>query len=304
MHDKINYVYTAFPHLGAAYFGTHGLVAELKRTGRLHYEYNTQGGDFINEEELVKYPILFMNGHTLGKVLDVAKDQFRANYHSESYFTRHGKVVGSGNLLMERQNQFDIIFYCAEADADRFSIPSVFCSVWADTNVMYPMERETSKRLFFMGGLSGREDFLMQDRRGDIVRQQTEFHKDPFTNVMRYTDLMANYLHIVNPPGRLYNGVTGRIYEILACGRLCYQFYNPDTMFRTLKEFEDGKHVVYFKTMDELLDKYEYYKSHEAEAWEIAKAGHQKFLDGHTQVHRAEFLVNEILDRANCRVGV
>lgn len=295
MYDKINFVYTAYPHLGAAYFGTYGLVAALKRIGKLHYAFNTRGSEFLDKQELQKYPIFYMNGHTLGPLIEAGGNQFKANFHSESMYTRHGTLDMSGKLLRERENMFDLMFVCADSDLNSYTTKTIFMSPWADTNVMYPIQREVKNELFFMGGKSGREDFLNEDKDNRIVRQQTEFDVDPIVNVNRYTQLMSNYLHIVNPPGRAYNGVTGRLWEILACKRLCYQYSNPDTMFKTLEEFEDGKHIVYFKDMAELYEKHDYYLNHIDEAWAIAEEGHCRFLQRHTELHRANFLVNHIL---------
>lgn len=303
MYDKINFVYTAFPHLGSAYFGTHGLEKALRKIGKLHYGFNVRGTEFLNTEELQKYPILYMAGHTQGKLhfLEAAGKQFKATFQSESFFTRHGKLDASSELIREREHMFDMLFTVADTDTNLYSIPTVFCSPWADTTVMYPINYHLpfSDELICVGGRDGREDFLKADKKKLIRMMNTEWHADPVINVKRYTELMGRHMHFVNPPGRYYNGVTGRMWEILACKRLCFQYFNEFTMFKTLAEFKDKEDIVYFKTIDELEYKHHYYLKHLDEGMNIAESGHKKFLLGHTEAHRAKFLADTILAMAN-----
>lgn len=70
-------------------------------------------------------------------------------------------------------------------------------------------------------------------------------------------------------------------------------------MFKTLSEFKDGEHVVYFKTIDELQYKHDYYLKNMEEGLRIAENGHKQFLIGHTQDIRANFLADSILAMAN-----
>jgi spore maturation protein CgeB len=50
--------------------------------------------------------------------------------------------------------------------------------------------------------------------------------------------------------------------------------------------FEDGKHLVTYKTMDEAIDKARYYLVHSDEREAIAKAGMEYTLSHHTYQHR------------------
>lgn len=303
MYDKINLVYTAFPHLGSAYLGTFGMEKALRKLGRLHYSFNTRGKEFINPEELSKYPVLYMNGCNQGnlKVIEAAGSQFKASFQSESFFTRHGKPDTSSTLIREREKLFDLIFTPADTDTNIYRVPTLHCLAWADTSVMYPLNHHLpfNEKLLFIGNRDGREDFLKQDKKKIIDVRNTEYIDNPALNAKRYTELMGKYLHCVNPPGRYFNGVAGRMFEILACKRLCFQFYNEFTMFKTLAEFKDGEHIIYFKTIDELEYKHEYYLKHLEEGFNIAENGNKVFLNGHTETHRANFFADSILAMAN-----
>ncbi len=52
--------------------------------------------------------------------------------------------------------------------------------------------------------------------------------------------------------------------------------------------FEDGKHLVTYKTLDEMVEKARYYIEHDDEREKIAKAGYDEFISKHTYKHRIE----------------
>ncbi len=130
--SKINFVFKTFPHLGSSYFGGFGLEQELKRKGFLNYSYNVSSNDFINEEELQKYPVVFMRGGMsgMGKAIDACGKQFKVSFESESYYSRHGKIDDPG--IKDRLKRFDLVFTCAESDLNSFNPKTLFCPVWAD----------------------------------------------------------------------------------------------------------------------------------------------------------------------------
>lgn len=81
-----------------------------------------------------------------------------------------------------------------------------------------------------------------------------------------------------------------RCFEATATGAFLLTEWIP-----TLDQcFEDGKHLVTFKTMDEAVDKARYYLEHEDEREEIARAGMEHTLSHHTYRHRAEVILKTI----------
>jgi hypothetical protein len=81
-----------------------------------------------------------------------------------------------------------------------------------------------------------------------------------------------------------------RCFEATATGAFLLTEWVP-----TLNEcFEDGKHLVAYKTMDEAVEKARYYLEHEDEREAIAKAGMEHTLANHTYRHRAERMLAEI----------
>lgn len=75
-----------------------------------------------------------------------------------------------------------------------------------------------------------------------------------------------------------------RVFEALSTGSFLLTNYIP-----TLGElFKDGKHLVTYKTLDEMVEKAKYFLEHEEEREKIAKAGYEEFTSNHTYKHRIE----------------
>lgn len=83
-----------------------------------------------------------------------------------------------------------------------------------------------------------------------------------------------------------------RTFEALACKRLLLTEDIPAVR----DHFEDGKHLVLFKTIDEAVDKAKYYLAHDDERNAIAEAGYREFLDKHTYLHRAKEILKVCLN--------
>lgn len=78
----------------------------------------------------------------------------------------------------------------------------------------------------------------------------------------------------------LNNDINFRVFETLACGAMLI----TDKVFNNGMEelFEDGKHLVTFETEDELIEKINYYISHDEERERIAKSGQRHVLKYYT----------------------
>lgn len=79
-----------------------------------------------------------------------------------------------------------------------------------------------------------------------------------------------------------------RVQEVLSTGSFLLTNWIP-----TLGElYEDGKHLVTYKTLDEMVEKTKYYLEHEDEREKIAEAGHKHFVENHTYKHRVETILS------------
>ncbi len=60
--------------------------------------------------------------------------------------------------------------------------------------------------------------------------------------------------------------------------------------------FEDGKHLVLYRTLDEMVEKAKYYLAHDDEREKIAQAGYEEVMKKHTMVHRVSRIVEEFVN--------
>lgn len=75
-----------------------------------------------------------------------------------------------------------------------------------------------------------------------------------------------------------------RVFETLSTKSFCLTNWIP-----TIEElFEDGKHLVLYKTLDEAVDKAKYYIAHDEEREKIAQAGFEEVRAKHTFRHRVQ----------------
>lgn len=288
----INYLYNESKMLGSAYMCTVGLGIELERQGLLHYKYDTVGSEFINEEEFQKYPIFYIRGFLQGRMPHVIAGgtQFKATLQSESFYTRHGKIDPSSTMIREREHHFGLMITFAESDLNMYRIPTVWMPSWADTTVLDDIGTPEYDQLGFIGNAQGREDWLNKNKHGIILHKQTELHRSALVNANRYTELMNKFKILVALPGRSFNSMTGRVWEIMACRRLCLAYYNPDTMFKHIQFFKDGEDFITYQTYDEMIDKYQYYIKRPDEIWRIATNGYNKIRKECNQESAARFI--------------
>lgn len=301
MIDKINFLYNESMQLGSGYMCTKGLAEAFKRIGVLNYSFNTTGPEFLNEEEFQKYPIFYVRGFLQGRMPFVTAGgaQKKITLQSESFYTRHGKMDSSSAMIREREKLFDLMITFAETDVNLYKIPTIWMPSWADITVLDDLYPPQYDKLGFIGGMPGREDWYRKDKNKIIMHKQTELHRDPLINAQRYTELICKFKILVAPPGRFFNSMTGRTFEILACKRLCLSYLNPDTMFEHMKLFQDGVDLVYWSTFEEMEEKYNYYLKHTDEAAQIAENGYNKVRKYFNQDIMAQFIADNMLALSN-----
>jgi len=82
-----------------------------------------------------------------------------------------------------------------------------------------------------------------------------------------------------------------RNFEAMATGSFLLTNWIP-----TIEElFEDGKHLVLYRTLDEMVDKAKYYLAHDEERERIAQAGYEEVMARHTIQHRVSAILDEFM---------
>ena len=81
-----------------------------------------------------------------------------------------------------------------------------------------------------------------------------------------------------------------RVFEVMGAGGFLLTNWVP-----TIEEvFEDGKHLVLYRSLDEAVDKAKYYLTHDSQREKIAQAGFEEVMRHHTIDHR----IKRILEAA------
>jgi len=87
-----------------------------------------------------------------------------------------------------------------------------------------------------------------------------------------------------------YKEVTRRIFEGMLANRMVIAD-RPDKDTRIDLIFEEGKEIVYFDSLDDCIDKVNYYTNNELERLKIAQAGYNKVMKYHTATTRVKSLL-------------
>lgn len=80
-----------------------------------------------------------------------------------------------------------------------------------------------------------------------------------------------------------------RVFEVMGTGSFLLTNWIP-----TIEEhFEDGKDLVLYRSLDEMVDKAKYYLAHDEERERIAQAGYEKVMKHHTIQNRVDVILSE-----------
>lgn len=108
--------------------------------------------------------------------------------------------------------------------------------------------------------------------------------------VERLAALYADAKIVVNCAADFLRTINMRLFEGMGCGALVVTDWVPDQE----RLFEDGKHYVIYRDVDDLLAKLDYYLARLDLAQQIATAGYRHAMARHTYEHRARELLEII----------
>lgn len=81
-----------------------------------------------------------------------------------------------------------------------------------------------------------------------------------------------------------------RVFEALSTGSFLLTNWIPTLEYL----FDDGKHLITYDTLDEMVELVHYYLEHEEEREKIAQAGYEQLINNHTYKHRVEKILSVI----------
>lgn len=92
----------------------------------------------------------------------------------------------------------------------------------------------------------------------------------------------------------MLDDVNMRTFEAMATGSFLMTNWIP-----TIEElFEDGKHLVLYRSEEEMIDKAKYYLKHDDEREKIAQAGHEEVMAKHTIQHRVDKILSVVMEKS------
>ena len=204
-------------------------------------------------------------------------------------------------VIKKREKHFNLYFTPVEEDIDKyFGKPCYWFPSWAHTEILDDISTPVSNKLGFIGAIRGKRiDFFSQDKNNIIEFANTSFKDDFLENTKKLCQLINRYKYLVCPVGVRIQAMPGKVFEYLACKRLCFCYLNEEYMFKSKSLFEDGKEIVYFKTFSDLEEKYRYYLKNHKEAEQIAERGYEKVRKYHNADVRAKWFAKIVLHHAN-----
>lgn len=81
-------------------------------------------------------------------------------------------------------------------------------------------------------------------------------------------------INVYVTPRAIRTGIPARVLEIMACKGFVLTNYQEDLA----REFEEGRHLEMYRSLDELIEKCDYYLEHEDKRASIAQRGYEKVL--------------------------
>lgn len=202
------------------------------------------------------------------------------------------KIWGDREAIIEILIPFvDKMFITDETWRRRHNYKNVYClrqGIGTENTSLGQFKPELETEIAFVGTVYGdREKFVknLKEKYGEKVRVFGNiFNRDLY-------DLMASTKIVVAPdsPGDDFYW-SSRVYMILGSGGFLLH-----SKAEGLKdEFQDKKHLVYYKDFDDMCKKIDYYLVHNASRKKIQMAGYEKCINEFTYETRCSTLLTKL----------
>lgn len=211
-------------------------------------------------------------------------------YWASDTHINNGKPGDSYPYRLSMAKKADIVFCAQKRACEEMKRDGVANPIWLPHAVepqAYPKFDLLSKRydVCFVGHVNSknREDFL--DR---MFGEFPNFYygQQLFEAAARKYAETKVVLNI-----SMADDLIMRVFEVMATGSFLLTNWVP-----TIEElFEDGKHLVLYKSLDEAVDKAKYYIKHDSEREKIAQAGYEHVIKNHTIQKRVDVILEEFL---------
>lgn len=155
---------------------------------------------------------------------------------------------------------------------------------FADTRVQYPLATKAEYVAVTTRGRGGSAflDQLTDWSDGAIGNKNG-------LNAVEHTEFLNKGLMVIQ--NSRWKEITRRIFEAMACKKMVITDRLPEN--KKLHEiFIENKDIVYYDSMEECIEKINYYHEHEDERNVIANSGYETVLHGYTQIQVVNKLIS------------
>lgn len=183
---------------------------------------------------------------------------------------------------LEHSRKFDTVFCAQKEHVERFKKDGIENVYWMPHAVeprAYP-KQETIKKydVCFVGHINSGNRVDALDR---LFKEFPNFWYGQrlFEEAAeKYGESKVNFNISIN------GDLNMRTFEVLATKSFCLTSRNKEVE----SVFEDGKHLVMYDNLDDMVEKAKYYIEHDEEREKIAKQGYEEVMAKHTFRHRVE----------------
>lgn len=187
---------------------------------------------------------------------------------------------GSYPYRLEMAKKFDVVFCAQKEGVERMKKDGVD-ALWlphAVEPLAYPKQNNISKKydVCFVGHINSGNRIDALDR---LFKEFPNF----FYGQRLFNEAAEKYAQSkICFNISMTSDLNMRCMEVMGAGGFLLTNWIP-----TIEEFfEDGKHLVLYRSLDEMVDKAKYYLAHDSEREKIAQAGYEEVMAKHTIDHR------------------
>lgn len=189
---------------------------------------------------------------------------------TKSYTINYLKLLGCSNILFVNNAYEDTFHYpylLSEKERQRLGGKVGFIGAWEAErcqSILYLVQHNIPVRVW-----GGGKWLTYKGRYPNLIIENGGLYSEDYNKALSAFDISLCFLRKMN-----LDQQTTRTMEIPACGSLLMAERTPEHE----QLFQDGKEAVFFSNNEELLERCQYYLSHEEERKKIAEAGRQRCL--------------------------
>ncbi|MCM1264502.1 MAG: glycosyltransferase [Butyrivibrio sp.] len=154
--------------------------------------------------------------------------------------------------------------------------------------LMFARKLTNIERTLLMGLLAERYDIHLYTRAGEIVPDGVKRFPEVDHQNTAYKVFYSSKININITLRSIESGIPLRIFDIMSVGGFVMTNYQEEIP----ELFEEGKEIATFKTPEELIEKADYYLSHDKERQQIGINGYKKIKKCYTYEHQLEKIIS------------